>query len=90
MSHSPRAIHIEIRIGLPTAPLTGSCHSFSPAPLAADQTTLEMADSLGMFIGPEQLQQIHAHDARIRAVLSQPAYRRPEPIYAVLYVGLDP
>ena len=49
-----------------------------------------MADSLGMFIGPELLQQIHAADDRIRAVLSQPAYRRPEPIYAVLFVGLDP
>jgi hypothetical protein len=49
-----------------------------------------MADSLGMFIGPELLQQIHYHDARIRAVLNQPNYRRPEPIYAVLFVGVDP
>jgi len=49
-----------------------------------------MADSLGMFIGPELLLQIHAADARIRAVLNQPHYRRPEPIYAVLFVGADP
>jgi len=49
-----------------------------------------MADSLGMFIGPELLQQIHAHDARIRAVLSQSNLRRPRPIYAVLFIGLDP
>ena len=49
-----------------------------------------MADSLGMFIGPELLQQIHAHDARIRAVLNQPIYSRHIPHYAVLFVGLDP
>ena len=49
-----------------------------------------MADSLGMFIGPELLEQIQYHDARIRAVLSQPNFRRPEPIYAVLFVGVDP
>ena len=49
-----------------------------------------MADSLGMFIGPELLQQIHAHDARIRSILNQPNYQRPEPLYAVLFVGVDP
>jgi len=49
-----------------------------------------MAESLGMFIGPELLEQIHYHDARIRAVLNQPNYRRPEPIYAVFFVGVDP
>ena len=33
---------------------------------------------------------IHAADARIFAVLNMPAYRRPEPLYAVLFVGVDP
>ena len=49
-----------------------------------------MADSLGMFIGPELLHQIHYHDERIRSILNQPNYQRPEPIYAVLFVGVDP
>ena len=71
-------------------PRLGLAIRFSPAPLAAAQTTLEMADSLGIFIGPELLQQINAHDARIRSILNQPNYQRPEPIYAVLFIGLDP
>ena len=49
-----------------------------------------MADSLGMFIDGELLHLIHAHDARIRSILNQPNYQRSEPIYAVLFVGLDP
>jgi len=49
-----------------------------------------MADSLGMFIDGELLHLIHAHDARIRAVLNQPNYRSSIPIYAVLFVGVDP
>jgi len=49
-----------------------------------------MADPLALFIGPERLQQIHAHDARIRSVLNQPVYRRHLPHYAVLLVGVDP
>ena len=49
-----------------------------------------MADSLDMFIGPELLQQIRYHDERIRSILNQPKFRRHDPIYAVLFVGLDP
>ena len=71
-------------------PGLGLAIRFSPAPLAAAQTTLEMADSLGMFIGPELLQQIHYNDERIRSILNQPRFQRPEPLYAVLFVGVDP
>ena len=72
-------------------PRLGLAIRFSPAPLAADQTTLEMADSLGMFIcGPELLRAIHDHDARIRALMDGPAFQRFGPIYAVLFIGVTP